>query len=129
MLPYPISPNDVDQYEVQLQMNINVFSFFDDEGRARHPMVISRKNYERVANLLYWKEHYAPITNIHRFFKDITKHKQQLQFCLRCLGHFSSEKVLARHKKLCTRDDVMSVLHVLPVPNSKHAQIKFNQYK
>ena len=72
MLPYPISPNNVHQYEDQLQMNINVFSIFDDEGRASHPMVISRKNYEHVANLLYWKEHYAPITNIHRMFKDIT---------------------------------------------------------
>ena len=89
MLPYPISPNDVHQYEDQLQININVFSFFDDEGCALHPMVISRTNYKRVANLLYWKEHYAPIINIHRLFKNITKHKQQLQFCLRCLGHLS----------------------------------------
>ena len=109
-------------------MNINVFSYFDEEGRARHPMMISRKIYERVANLLYWKEHYAPITNVHRLFKDITKHKQQLQFCLQCVNHFSSEEVLARHKKLCTRDDFLSVLHVLPVPGSKHEQIKFNQY-
>ena len=34
-------------------MNINVFSFLDDEGRARHPLVISLNNYKRVANLLY----------------------------------------------------------------------------
>ena len=60
-------------------MNINVFSCFDDEHRARHPMVISCKNYERKANLLYWKKHYAPITNIARLFKDITKHKK---FCI-----------------------------------------------
>ena len=62
-------------------------------------------------------------------FSKILQNKQQLQFCLGCLGHFSSEEVLARHKKLCTRDDFMSALHVLPVPGSKHAQIKFNQYK
>ena len=55
MLPYHISPNDVHQYEDQLQMNINVFSFFDDEGLARRPMVICRKHYYRVANLLDWK--------------------------------------------------------------------------
>ena len=42
MLPYPILPNDVYQDKNQLQININVFSFFDDECRARHPMVISR---------------------------------------------------------------------------------------
>ena len=104
-------------------MNIIVFSFLNDEGRARHFMVISCKNYKREANLLYLKEHYAQITNIHRLFKDITKYKPQLQFCLRCLGHFSLEEVLARHKKYLTRDDFMSVLHVLPVQGSKHAQI------
>ena len=52
-LPYPILPNDVHLYEDLLQMNINVFSFFDDEGRARHPLIISRKTQERVAILLY----------------------------------------------------------------------------
>ena len=52
-LPYPISPYDVHLYENQLQMNINEFFVFDDEGRSRYPLVISRKNYERVANLLY----------------------------------------------------------------------------
>ena len=52
-----------------------------------------------------------------------------MHFCLRCLGHFSSEEVLARRKELCTRDDFISVLHVLPVLSSKQAQIKFNQFK
>ncbi len=88
ILPYPIAPHDVHLYEDQLKMNINVFSFFDDEGRARHPLVIRRKNYERVANLLYWKEHYAPISNFPRLFHDLTKHDYQHQICLRCLGHF-----------------------------------------
>ena len=69
-LPYPISPNDVHMYEEKHKMNINVFSFFDDEGRHRHFLVISRKNYKLVANLFYWKEHYSPIASIpHLFFK------------------------------------------------------------
>ena len=110
-------------------MNINLFSSFDDQGRARHPLVISLKTHKREANLLCWKQHYVPITSIQRLFKDITKHKQQLHFCLRYLDHYSSEEVLARHKKLCTRDDLMSVLHVLPISGSQQAQIKFNQYK
>ena len=45
-LPFQIAPNDVFLYEDQLQININV-SFFNDEGRAPHPLVISRKNYQR----------------------------------------------------------------------------------
>ena len=110
-------------------MNINVFSFFDDEGRARHPLLISRKNYDCVANLLYWKEHYAPIKSISRLFEDITKHKEQQNICLRFLGHFKSKESFSRHKELCTRDDVISVLHVLLTPGSKQSQIKFNNYK
>ena len=84
-LPYSISPNDAHLYQDQHQMNINVFSFFDDEGRARHPLVISRKNYERVANLLYWKGHYAPIKSIPRLFSDITKHVNQKYFACAAL--------------------------------------------
>ena len=91
--------------------------------------MISRKTHERVANILYWKEHYAPITNISRLFSDITKHGHEHQICLRCLGHLQTEETFARHKQLCTRDDVLSVLYVLPTLCSKQAQIKFNQYK
>ena len=128
-LPYPISPNDVHLYKDQLQMHINVFSFYDDEGRARHPLVISRKNYERVANTLQWNKHYALKASIPRLFKDITKHKEQQNICLRCLGHFKTKESYACHKELCTCDDFMSVLHVLFAPGSKQAQLKFYNYR
>ena len=128
IVPHLISRNDVHLYDNKLRININVFSFFDDEGRARHPLVTSRKNYDNVANLLYWKDHYASITSIPRLFSDIIKNTHHKHFCLRCFGHLSSEEVLSRHKQLCTKDDFMSVLHVLLVPGSKQAQIKFNQY-
>ena len=86
--------------------------FFDDEGRACHPIVISRKNYNFVANLLYLKEHYAPISNFPCLFYALSKHDHQHQICFRSLGHFRIEESFARHKELCTRDDFMSVLHV-----------------
>ena len=56
-LTYPISPNDVDIDEDQLQIIINVFSFLEDKGKARHPLFISKKLYPRTANLLYWDKH------------------------------------------------------------------------
>ena len=74
-----------------------MFTFFDDKGLARHPHVISCKNYNKVANLLYWKWHYAPIVNILRFFSDITKHNGLKLICLRCLGHFTTSDILTRH--------------------------------
>ena len=95
-LLYPIIPNDVHLYVDLLKMNINVFSFFDDEGHARHPLTISRKSHERVVNLLYWKDHYAQITSLFRLFSDITKHDHEQQICLRCLGHFCTEESYAR---------------------------------
>ena len=42
-LYYPISPIDVHFYEDKLQINIKVFSFVDDESKARHPLCISKK--------------------------------------------------------------------------------------
>ena len=42
---------------------------------------------------------------------------------------FVLEEIVASHKELCTQDDFMTVLYVLPVPDSKQSQIKFNQYK
>ena len=53
-LPYPISPRDVHLYEDRLETSINLYTFFDDEGRAFHPLFISRTNYKRMADLLYW---------------------------------------------------------------------------
>ena len=50
-LPYPIHYSDVSKYEDLLQCNRNVFSFFDDDGKARYPMFISRKIYPRWVNL------------------------------------------------------------------------------
>ena len=128
-LPYPIKPSDVSNYEDLLQTNINVFSFFDDEGKARYPMFISRKIYARWANLLYWNKHYAPIKNIDRLFSNITKHHPRKNICFRCFGHFTTPEILERHKLLCSRDYFMSVLHVLPRLNSEEAHIKFCEFR
>ena len=97
-LPYPIKPSDVSIYEDILQININLFSFFDGEGKARYPMFISRRNYAWWAILLYWDGHYAPIKNIDKLFSDITKHTHRKYFCLRCLRHFSNPEILERHQ-------------------------------
>jgi hypothetical protein len=63
-----------------------------------------------------------------RLLSDITKYGHQLNLCLRCFGHFENPKILARHKQLCTREDFMSVLYILPKSELKEFQIKFKQY-
>ena len=128
-LPYPISPRDVHQYEEKLEININLFSLFDDEEKARFPMFISRTNFPRTAHLLYWNKHYAPIENISRLFSDVTFHQNQKHFCLRCLGHFRTKEKLEYHKQLCTREDFMSVVHILPKPGTYDAHIRFKEFR
>ena len=127
-LPYPILPNNVHIYEERLEMNINVFSYFDDEGKARYPLHISKQNYLRTANLLYWNEHYALISSVLRLFSDITKYREPKYFCLRCLQHFSSEDVLMRHQKQCSREDFLSVLHVLPPTDSQDCELRYSAF-
>ena len=128
-LNYPIPPNDVHLYENQLQININVFSFFDDKGKARHPLFISKKLYPGTANLQYWDEHYALITDIPRLFQDISKHKERKTICIRCLGSFYTEESHAKHQRICTRENFMSVVHLLPAAETEQAHIKFKQVR
>ena len=100
-----------------------MFSFFDDEGKARHPLFISRKLYPRTANLLYWDEHYAPITDIPRLFQDISKHKERKNICIRCLGSLYTEGSLVKHQSICTCEHFMSVVHVLPAAETEQTHI------
>ena len=50
---YPVEPNQVPALEDTLKTNISVFSFYDDEGKARFPLYVSDKHYNRRADLLY----------------------------------------------------------------------------
>lgn len=115
---YPVSPLKMNEMEQHLQTNINLFSFFDDEGRARYPMYVSRSDFPRSVDLLYWNGHYAWIKNFGALFADLTKHNGRLFWCRRCLGHFRSENEQIRHAQLCTRSDFTSILHVLPSPDT-----------
>ena len=128
-LVYPIPPKIVYLYDDQLQININVFSFFDDESKARHPLFINKKLYHRTANLLYLDKHDAPITDIPRLFQDINKHEHRNNICLRFLGMFNTEDSLFKHQRFCTCNDFMSVVHVLPAAENEQAHIIFKQVR
>ena len=121
-IDYPISPNDVHRYEDQCQININLFTFFDFEGRNCYPLYISQKNYPRKADLLYWDEHYAPISNFNRLFRDITKSNHQHHLCIRCLKYFKNTEILACHKQQCTGGGFIFTLDMLlPAPELANA--------
>ena len=57
----PVKPSSVPELEDKLKLKINIFSFFDQEGRCRFPLYVSNKKYKREVDLLYWNEDYAVI--------------------------------------------------------------------
>ena len=128
-LSYSIALHNIYLYEDRLQININVYTFSDDEGKSRHPLFTSRKEYPRSGNLLYWDEHYAPITDFDRVLFDQTKYEHRKNICRRCFGRFYTKESLAKHERLCTREDFMLVLHVFPAPNTEQAHIKLMQFR
>ena len=77
-------------------------------------MYISRHNSFIQIELLYFKHHYAWINNVSRLFKDVTTHNEHTFFCKQCFGHIPREETLERHQQVCTRENYISTLHILP---------------
>ena len=53
-IPYPVTHNQIPAIEDKLKVCINLFTFWDDEGKARTPIYISTKLYPNMIDLLYW---------------------------------------------------------------------------
>ena len=75
-------------------MNGNVFSFYDDEGRARQPLYISKKTFKKSVDLLYWDEHYAWIKSFSAFMGDHSSHHKRF-----CVVDASATSDWRRHTK------------------------------
>ena len=72
-IEYLVNPVGIVQIEERLNLSINLYSYFDDVGKARHPMYISRHNSPIQIDLLYFNGHYAWIKDFCRLFNDLIK--------------------------------------------------------
>ena len=113
-LSYPVKIEDLPDVERALQIPINVFSFFDDEGQGRYPVYISRIDADTGYDLLFWDDHFAWIKNFARFMGSTTKNEHKLWFCKRCLGHFKEKHVLEKHQKCCQGDEGSKLVYTMP---------------
>ena len=125
-IEYPVEPNKVPEIEEKLRIKISIFSFFDDEGQGRFPLYVSEKDYGIKIDLLYWRGHFALITNFERFLADITRSKVKKYFCRQCFGHFKGQAALERHQLFCNRPNFSNSIYTLPPPDST---IKFNNVR
>ena len=117
-IEYPVHPTAMPELEENIDLSINLYSYFDDICKAIYPLYISRHDSPRHIDLLYFNGHYAWIKNVSRLFSQLTKHNGRYFYCKRCLGHFNHERRFLRHQQLCTRVDYISTLHILPEPDS-----------
>ena len=114
-LKYPISPNDIPEIEKKLKLRINIFSFFDDEGKGRYPLYISQNmESDTEIDLLYWNEHYAWIKSFSNFIYDLGLGHRTKFYCKKCFGLFRSEVTFQRHKEICDQSDVAKVIYSFP---------------
>ena len=128
-LEYPVKPHSVEAIEDQLHLRINIFSFFDEDGRGRYPMFVSKKEYNREVDLLYRNEHYAIITNFDAFLRYLTNCKNKIWFCKSCFGHHFSKEALGNHKAFCKTINWCKQILFLPDPGTflKFKNTKFQQ--
>ena len=118
-IDYPVDPHAVPALEDTLQIRINILSFYDEEGRARYPLYISKKKFDKEVDLLYWEGHYAWIRNFNGFLRDINKCQHSLFFCKQCFGHCWTKEALEKHKLYCNRPDWCNQIFILPEPGEK----------
>ena len=54
-IPCAVTHDQIPAIEDKLKVCINLFSFWDDEGKARTPVYHSTKLYPNTIDLLYWE--------------------------------------------------------------------------
>ena len=116
---YPVEPERMPEMENKLNLKINVFSFYDDEGLARFPLYISKRpHFAQEIDLLYWDEHYAWIKSFSAFIYDLSKSHSTKYFCKRCFGLFLSQETMTNHAEYCNRPDFDGIFLRFPEPGS-----------
>ena len=64
---------NVPEFADLVKANINVYSFYDVEGRARYPEYVSKKKFKMSIDLLHWQEHYASIKSIPALMSELVQ--------------------------------------------------------
>ena len=121
---FPVTTKQYNKIEKQNEININVFGY---ENKQKYPIYVSKERYEDCMNLLLITEnenkHYVLIKDFNKYMYDITKHKERKHFCMYCLQHFTSERVLTAHKENCFQ---LNGAQAIKMPDKNNNILKFN---
>jgi hypothetical protein len=97
-LEYPVEIDQFEHVEAQINIPFNVYTFYDDDGRARYPLYLSRENPDTAIDLLFWDGHYAWIKSFTRFLGDQNPNGHERFYCKCCFGRFTELTALTNHK-------------------------------
>jgi hypothetical protein len=123
-LNYPVKIDDLEEIERQLDIPINVFTFFDDEGKGRKPIYTSKlDDPQKATDLLFWEVdevgHFAWIRSFSGFVNDLNANSgQRVHWCKRCFSHFYSPNKFNAHLERCCGVDGYKCVHQLPPEGS-----------
>ena len=125
-IEFPVTTKQYNKIEKQNEININVFGY---ENKQPYPIFVSKEKYNNQINLLLITEddnkHYVLIKDFNRFMFNQTKNKERKHFCLHCLQHFSSERVLNNHKDNCIQ---VNGTQAVKMPDKDNNILKFNNF-
>jgi hypothetical protein len=131
-ISYPVDAYDIQSIEEQLQIGINVFSYYDDQGKACYPFFISKlnRNADQTIDLLYFNKHWAWIKNFSRFASSFVSKRIHKRFwCKRCFGSFWCQQSLQQHQKCCVRPDYVTVVYSMPTEENNKLSFKNFSYQ
>ncbi len=123
-ISYPVEIEDIPQIEEKLKVAINVFSFFDDEGKARFPRYISkyRDTFKEEIDLLYWNNHFAYIKSFSAFIADLHYSHRKKEFCKKCFGFFIDKVSYDLHSPYCNIAGIPDPIFIFP---EEHTTLSF----
>ena len=125
-IEFPVTTKQYNKIEKQNEININVFGY---ENKQKYPIYVSKEKYEDCMNLLLITEnenkHYVLIKDFNKFMYDITNNKKRKHFCMYCLQHFTSERVLNNHKENCIQ---LNGVQAIKMPTKDDNILKFNNF-
>ena len=109
-IDYPVKIKDIDRFEKQNNVSVNVFAL-DDRTKV-YPIKITKNKENKLINLLLisneTNKHYVLIKDFSRLMADYNKNGCKKHFCMYCLHAYSNEELLLKHNKNCGEVQKMS---------------------
>jgi hypothetical protein len=122
-ITFPINLNDLNQFEKQNKLSLNVFGY---EDKVPHPLYITEnRKCNTHLDLLLYRSHFFLIKDVSRLFCTFFKiRRAKLYYCQYCLLKLRSDTELKKHLLQCVKSSSSQFINM---PNQK-SHMTFKNY-